>query len=176
VLAERHLTGASRFGLLFGAIGVGAGLGPLVIQRLVVDVRRARWLYGPYVLLGLVDLALAVTTNFSEALGALAVYGIGASTGIVAYSTILQTAVPDRIRGRVFAFCDLVWQTFRLVSIAVGGVIADAYTITFVYFVGGTIVRAAGLLGITQAGRPPTAARRTAQSENTADARHGVRR
>jgi hypothetical protein len=40
VLAERHLkAGAGHYGLLIGAIGVGAGLGPLVVQRLVEEVR-----------------------------------------------------------------------------------------------------------------------------------------
>lgn len=104
VLAERHLrVGAGRFGLLLGAIGVGAGLGPLVLQRLVADIRQRGWLFGPYLLRGAVDLTLASTSSFAVATGALGIYGVGTSTGNVTYNTILQTAVADRIRGRVFA-------------------------------------------------------------------------
>jgi MFS family permease len=156
VLAERHLrVGAGRFGLLLGAIGVGAGLGPLVLQRLVRDVRRSGWLFGPYLLRGLVDLTLALSTSFAVALGALAAYGVGTSTGNVTYNSVLQRGVPDRTRGRVFACYDVVWQTARLVSIGIGGVLADAYGITVVYLLGGSLLIAAGVLGVLGAGAPP---------------------
>lgn len=158
VLAERHLhVGAGRFGLLLGAIGVGAGLGPLVLQKLVRDVRRPGWLFGPYVLRGVVDLTLAVTTSFAAATGALAAYGVGTSTGNVTYNSVLQTGIADRIRGRVFAFYDVVWQSARLVSIGAGGVLADAYGITVVYVLGGALLLAAGVLGLSRAGVPPGA-------------------
>jgi hypothetical protein len=156
VLAQRHLhVGASRFGLLIGAIGVGAGLGPLVVQKLVRDVRRPGWLFGPYLLRGAVDLTLATTTSFAVAVGALAAYGVGTSTGTVTYNSVLQTDVPDRIRGRVFAFYDVVWQTARLLSIGVGGVLADAYGITVVYTLGGALLLGAGFFGLSGAGSPP---------------------
>ena len=162
VLAERHLhAGAGRFGLLLGAVGLGAGFGPLVLQRLVRDVRRSGWLFGPYLLRGVVDLTLAVTSSFAVATGALAAHGVGTSTGTVTYNTVLQTGVPDRIRGRVFAFYDVVWQTARLVSIGAGGVLADRYGITVVYAMGGVLLLVAGVVGISRAGPPPTAVHAT---------------
>lgn len=149
VLAERHLgVGPGRFGLLVGAIGVGAGLGPLFLQRLVADVRRPALLFGPYVLRGVVDLVLAAFTSFAVALGALAAYGVGTSTGMVTWNSVLQSSVPDRVRGRVFAFYDMVWQSARLVSIGVGGVAADAVGIRAVYVLGGALLVAAGSLGL----------------------------
>lgn len=60
--------------------------------------------------------------------------------------------VPDRLRGRVFAFYDVVWQTGRLVSIGLGGVAADRYGITAVYWAGGVLLLAAGALGLNRAG------------------------
>lgn len=156
VLAERHLhVGAGRFGLLIGAIGIGAGLGPVVLQRFVHDLRRPGWLFGPYVLRGLVDLTLAATTGFVLAFGALAAYGLGTSTGNVTYNSVLQTVVPDRIRGRVFAFYDVVWQSARLVSIGAGGVLADAYGIRAVYVLGGALLLTAGCFGLIRAGTAP---------------------
>nr|MBA3310426.1 MFS transporter [Nocardioidaceae bacterium] len=153
VLAEEHLDiGAGKFGLLLGAIGVGAGLGPLVLQRFVVDVRRPSLLFGPYLLRGVVDLVLATVSSFGVALGALALYGVGTSTGNVTYNSVLQMTVPDRLRGRVFAFYDVVWQTGRLVSIGFGGVAADRYGITAVYWAGGVLLLAAGALGLNRAG------------------------
>jgi MFS family permease len=149
VLAERHLdVGPGRFGLLLGAIGIGAGLGPLVLQRFVTDVRRPALLFGPYLLRGAVDLVLAAFSSFGLALGALAVYGVGTSTGHVTYQTVLQTTVPDRIRGRVFALYDMVWQSARLVSIGAGGLAADALGIRAVYLLGGALLIGAGVLGL----------------------------
>jgi len=134
---------------------VGAGFGPLLLQGVVSDVRRPGWLFGPYLLRGAVDLTLAATGSFAVAAGSLVAHGLGTSTGNVTYNSVLQTGVPDRIRGRVFAFYDIVWQTARLISIGVGGVLADAFGITVVYALGGVLLLAAGLLGVVRAGTRP---------------------
>jgi MFS family permease len=88
------------------------------------------------------------------ALGALALYGVGTSTGNVTYNSVLQTTVPDRLRGRVFAFYDVVWQSARLVSIGVGGVLADQVGITAVYLFGAALLALAGALGLARLRAP----------------------
>ncbi len=46
-LAERHLgTGPGGFGLLVGAIGGGAAVGPLLLARLTTDARRPALVFG----------------------------------------------------------------------------------------------------------------------------------
>ncbi|MGI8809158.1 MAG: MFS transporter [Acidimicrobiales bacterium] len=158
VLADRHLhAGPSRFGLLIAAIGVGAGLGPLVLRRLIANPRRPAVLFGPYLLRGGVDLTLAASSSFGVALAALGVYGVGTSTGMVTYNSLLQTTVPDRMRGRIFAFYDVVWQGARLISIAVGGVLADAMGVRAVYVFGGLLLLGAGALGLTRLRGPDLA-------------------
>lgn len=148
VLAERHLhTHATGFGFLLAAIGVGAGLSPLVLQRFVRDVRRPVLQFGPYLLRGVVDLVLATFTSLAVAVVALIGYGVATSTGNVAYTTALQTIVPDRIRGRIFASYDVIWQTGRLISIGIGGVLADLLGISAVYYLGGALLLVAGALG-----------------------------
>jgi MFS family permease len=151
VLAERHLgVGPGRFGLLIGAIGVGAGLGPLVLRRLMADPRRPALLFGPYLLRGGVDVTLAASSSFGVALVALGAYGVGTSTGMVTYNSLLQSTVADRMRGRIFAFYDVVWQAARLVSIGAGGVMADAFGIRAVYVLGGALLLAAGAFGLAR--------------------------
>ncbi len=151
VLAQRHLrVEASGFGLLLAAIGIGAGVGPLVLQRFVRDVRRPSLMFGPYLLRGVVDVVLAAFSNFAVAIGALAAYGLGTSTGNVTYNSALQATTPERLRGRVFAFYDVVWQTARLISIGVGGVLADQFGIRAVYLMGGILLLAAGGLGFAR--------------------------
>jgi MFS family permease len=151
VLAEQHLqVGPGRFGLLIAAIGVGAGLGPLVLRRFVADPRRPGLLFGPYLLRGGVDLTLAASSSFGVALVSLGAYGVGTSTGMVTYNSVLQTTVPERLRGRIFAFFDVVWQAARLLSIAIGGLLADAVGVRAVYLLGGLLLLAAGALGLTR--------------------------
>ncbi|MFJ8814824.1 MFS transporter [Amycolatopsis thermoflava] len=153
VLAERHLgTGPGGFGLLLGAIGVGAALGPVVLARLTANPRQPMLVFGPYLLRGLVDLVLATTRALPIAVIALALYGVSTSTGMVTYNSLLQAEVPDQTRGRVFAGFDMLWQTGRLASIALGGVAADALGISAVYLLGGLLLLAAGIIGLI--GRP----------------------
>lgn len=149
VLAQDHLqVGPSRFGWLLAAIGLGAGFGPLVLQRLVDDVRRPRFLFAPYLLRGAVDWVLAAFSSFGSAVGALALYGVGTSVGNVTYQSTIQVVVPDRLRGRVFTFYDVVWQSARLASIAGGGILADRIGIRSVYVLGGALLVVAGTIGL----------------------------
>jgi MFS family permease len=97
VLAGRQLrVGPDGFGLLLAAIGVGAALGPLLLARLISNPRRPALVFGPLLLRGLVDLVLASTRGLAIAMGALAVYGVGTSTGMVTYNSLLQAEAPPR--------------------------------------------------------------------------------
>jgi MFS family permease len=166
VLAGRHLgVGPGGFGLLLAAIGVGAGLGPLLLARLVSNPRRPALVFGPLLLRGLVDLVLATTRSLAIAMGALAVYGVGTSTGMVTYNSLLQAEVTSQVRGRVFAGFDLLWQTGRLTSLLLGGIAADALGIRAIYYLGGLLLLIAGALGL--AGLPPRATQQH-QSQPTA--------
>lgn len=144
--ADRFDVGPSGFGLLLGAIGVGAVLGPALLRRSIEPADR-RWLFGPYVMRGGVDLVLAATTSPVLASGSLVAYGVSTSTGMIAYQSTLQTEVPDRIRGRVFALFDVLWNAARLVSLGAGGLLADAIGIRSVYLLGGLLLLIAAVVG-----------------------------
>jgi MFS family permease len=148
VLARDHLAlPPSGYGLLLGAIGIGAVAGPAVLTRMVGDPRRPAFVFGPFVLRGLVDLVLATVTALPAALVALAAYGLGTSTGAVTLNSLLQTHTPPEARGRIFASFDLVWQLGRLVSLLVGGALAAALGIQAVYYLGGALLLLAAALG-----------------------------
>jgi MFS family permease len=149
ILAERHLgTGPGGFGLLLGAIGAGAALGPLLLSRRGLVVSRPALVFGPYLLRGLVDLILATTRSLPTALAALGLYGVGTSTGMVTCNSLLQAVVPGQNRGRVFAGFDMIWQTGRLASLGLGGAAADALGIQAVYLLGGVLLLLAGSTGL----------------------------
>ncbi|HUR22658.1 MAG TPA: MFS transporter [Acidimicrobiales bacterium] len=139
--------GPSGFGGLLGAIGVGAAGGPLLLRRRIRPGHPG-WLFGPYALRGCVDLVLAAVSTPLVAGGGLLLYGVGTSTGMVAYQSTLQTAVPAAVRGRAFAFYDVTWNAGRLVSLGLGGLLAEAIGIRAVYIVGGLLLMAAAGVGL----------------------------
>lgn len=153
VLAERHLRLApSGFAWLIGAIGAGALLGPLIPNTLARDYRDARWLFVPYIVRGLGDVSIAVFTPLPVALLILFIYGLNTSTGMVVFSSTVQVAVPEHVRGRVFTLLDVTWNAMRLLSLALGGVIVDVWGIAPLYWLGGALLTLAGVLGLTLLG------------------------
>jgi len=157
VLATTHLhLAAQGFGWLLAAIGIGALLGPFLSNGLTrgrpLDVRL---LFVPYLIRGAGDIALGLVVGLPWALVILFIYGLNTSTGMVASNTILQTVIPDRVRGRVFTLLDVTWAAMRLLSLGLGGLLADRAGITAVYIVGGALLALAGALGLALLGRLP---------------------
>ena len=149
VLADRWLgIGSGGFGLLLAAIGVGAAAGPLLLSR-YIRAGDKRWLFGPFVVRGGVDLTLATFANPVVAGGALLAYGMSTSTGMVAYQSTLQTIVPADKRGRVFAFYDVLWSSTRLISLAAGGILADLIDVRLVYVLSAILLVVAAAVGLT---------------------------
>ena len=148
VLAEHRLdVGPTGFGLLLACIGVGAALGPFLFRHRIRAVDR-RWLFGPLAVRGAVDLVLASTRNAVVAGGALSAYGMSTSTGMVAYQSTLQTAVPIALRGRAFALYDVLWNVARLASLGAGGLLVELVGVQWVYAVGGALLFTAALVGL----------------------------
>ena len=147
VLAQERLGAGAGFGVLVAAIGMGAALGPLLLLRLIKDPLRPLFVFGPYAVRGLVDLVLATGTGLPLAAGALVLYGLSTSVGSVSFTSLVQSRVPDDLRGRAFAGFDVLWQTGRLLSLLGGGLLADAVGIRAVYLLGGLLLLAAAAAG-----------------------------
>lgn len=155
VLAVRHLgADGGEYGLMLAAIGVGAFLGPILLTRMSRQVRRPRVMFAAFGVRGGVDLVIASVAAVPATLAALTVYGLATSTGNVTFSSVLQTHVPEALRGRVFSAFDLIWQSMRLVSLLAGGVLADLLGIRSVYYVGGLLLLLAAVAGLGARARP----------------------
>jgi len=157
VLASTRLhLAAQGFGWLLAAIGVGALLGPFLSNRLTggryLDMRL---LFVPYIIRGIGDIALGLVVGLPWALVILFVYGLNTSTGVVASNSILQTVIPDRVRGRVFTLLDVTWAAMRLLSLGLGGLLADRVGVAAVYVIGGALLTLAGALGLGLLGHLP---------------------
>ncbi len=153
VLSERHLRQPPEgFAWLIGAIGVGALVGPLIPNTFARDYRNARWLFAPYIIRGIGDVLIAVFTPLPIALVILFVYGLNTSTGMVVFNSTIQGAIPDAVRGRAFTLLDVSWSAMRLVSLGLAALIVDRVGIEPLYWLGGSLLAAAGVLGLVLLG------------------------
>lgn len=154
VLSQRFLRlPPAGFAWLILAIGMGALVGPLIPNTLAKDYRNARWLFVPYLIRGVGDVLLATIRSVPVALFLLFVYGLNTSTGMVVFSSTVQGAVPDAMRGRVFTLLDVTWSLMQLLSLALGGVAVDRVGIQALYWAGGALLFVAGVLGLALLGR-----------------------
>ncbi|MDQ6694301.1 MAG: MFS transporter [Chloroflexota bacterium] len=153
VLAERqmHLP-PEGFAWLLMAIGAGALIGPLLLGSFTRNYQDTRLLFVPYIIRGVGDVLLAIVSA-PVALIVLFVYGLNTSTGMVVYSSLMQSHVPAEMRGRVFTLMDLTWNLMRLISLALGGVAAEWLGIAAVYYAGGSLLAMSGLFGLLLLGR-----------------------
>lgn len=154
VLSERHLRlPPEGFAWLIGAIGAGALIGPLIPNAFARDYRDARWLFVPYLIRGMGDVLIAVFMPLPIALLILFVYGLNTSTGMVVFNSTIQGVIPDAMRGRVFTLLDVSWSTMRLLSLGLGALLVDRIGIEPLFWVGGSLLFLAGVLGLALLGR-----------------------
>jgi predicted MFS family arabinose efflux permease len=96
---------AAGIGVLYGARGIGAALGPILLRYVLgqkpATLRRA---LGPaYFIIGVFYAALSVAPNLAAAAACVLLAHLGGAILWVFSTVLLQMEVPDRFRGRVFA-------------------------------------------------------------------------
>jgi MFS family permease len=134
--------GPERLGLLFAAAGVGTILGALFLASLGSNPRR-----GPIFLTGILIWVVALTGfalsgQFWISMAALLVFGIGQTLAGTTTITLLQTRVPDQMRGRMMSLNTLIIMGVRpLGDFPAGALIAGIGA-------PGTVLLSAGLVGI----------------------------
>ena len=103
--------GPERLGFLFSAAGVGTIVGALFLAS-SASRRGATYLSGMFV--WVVALAIFAATNrFSVALSSLLVFGFGQTLTATSTITLLQTRVPDELRGRMMSLNTLLIMGVR---------------------------------------------------------------
>lgn len=101
--------GANGYGVLMSASGIGAFIGALVVATYGHLFAPRRLALGGVWLFAASLFALALARNFYVALAFLFVAGFGMLLFFSTSNTVLQTIVPDEMRGRVMGVWSLVF-------------------------------------------------------------------
>jgi len=102
--------GATGLGVLMAAVGVGAVVAALGLAAYGPHIRKGRLLLWTGPILGLAIAAFAVAPWFPLALAILPVSGGAMILNTAVTNTLLQTIVPDELRGRVMGFYTFVFM------------------------------------------------------------------
>ncbi|MCW2602653.1 MAG: tmk [Pseudonocardiales bacterium] len=110
--------GDAAYGVLFGAVFVGLGLGIALGPRVARELSRRR-LFGLSIMLAGGALVLtAVMPHVVLAVAFVVCVGFGAGVAYLSGMTLLSAEVDDALRGRVFAFIQSLVRVVLILSLA----------------------------------------------------------
>ena len=121
--AEVFRGGADTLGVLIGAAGAG-GIAAMLVLASRKDVRGlTAWIAGSALAAGVALAVFSYSTWFVLSLAMISIVGFAALTVAMGVSTIIQTIVEDRMRGRVMGLFTVSFMgMFPLGSLAAGAV------------------------------------------------------
>ena len=119
--------GAAGVGLLYAAVSAGAVVAAFTTGWLGTARRLGRIVVYAVLVWGLGIVVLGLTSSLCVAMAALAIAGAADSVSAVCRSTILQTATPDSMRGRMSSIFMLVVAGGPRVGDVESGVVAAAF-------------------------------------------------
>jgi MFS family permease len=160
---------ALELGWLMSAQAIGGLLGGMLVARLGTNIEPRRLLGPCAILFGLVDLAIfnypAFFPSFTIALILFVIVGLpGAGFG-ASFSTLLQSNVADRYRGRIFGALNTTAALLTVVGMGFASVAGDKVGIVPVINIQGYGYVLAGLLALLWLGLKTTLPKRSPQSQ-----------
>ena len=133
-------TGASGYGLLVTFVGIGAVCGALTLAALGSRVRRGKL----FRMSAFAFAALLILFSFVNvrpvAAGVLLFLGLTMLINGALANGILQSAVPDELRGRVMAAYVFVYVGFTPIGSLIAGAVAHATSVQWAIGMGGAIM------------------------------------
>ncbi len=143
------------FGLLWAASGLGAVVGALFASSWL-EHRSMTALYGVAIgLMGLADVAAAVSPNVWVAVWCVVLSGIGNASALVCNTLLVQRGAADHVRGRAFTL--IMGSNFAVLGLgmAAAGPLVDAVGARWVWGAAGGIAFVAAATGYGMLRRTP---------------------
>ncbi len=135
-------TGASGYGLLLSFVGIGALTGALSLAGLGARIRRGRLFNATaYAFAGLTIL-FSLMRSVHLAAFVLLFLGLTMLINGALANGILQSVVPDELRGRVMATYVFVYVGFTPIGSFLAGVVARSVGVQWAIFSGGVVMLA----------------------------------
>ncbi len=131
-------TSARGYGLMLGAIGVGAVVGALVLQRWRAALHARGLVAGAMAMYGVCVLAVSQTRSLELAVLLLLPAGVGWISSLSSLSALVQLSAPPHVKSRILALYQLAFLTGWSIGWGIGGVFASHYGV-------GATVTVAGL-------------------------------
>jgi MFS family permease len=137
--------GAWGVGVLRSAPAAGALLAAAVLSRFPIRRGGGPLLFGGFAMMGVAGVVFGLSQNLVFSIAALFVMGLGDMVSTVIRQTLIQTATPDAMRGRVFAVNSLFYGTAGQLGAFRAGVMAEYIgAVGSVLVGGGVLVGAVG--------------------------------
>jgi MFS family permease len=124
-LIGAHDLGAVRLGILMGAAGVGALLGALTLAMRSGLKGLGRWVAVCCAGFGLSLMLFASSKSFWLSVALLLPVGYFIMLQMAASNTLIQSMVPDALRGRVMAVYSMMFMGMAPIGALLGGAISD---------------------------------------------------
>jgi MFS family permease len=119
--------GAGGYGVLMASVGVGAMLGALAIAAFSRRLPKGPLLLTGGTAFGLLVAAFTFSRWFAVSVALLAVAGCAMIVNNALTNTMLQTLVPDQLRGRVMGFYSFVFVGLAPLGAFQAGVFAERF-------------------------------------------------
>jgi len=151
IFADQILHGGARgLGLLMGATGIGALLGALVLASRTGVRGLGRIAAFSAAGFGVTLVVFSFSKNFYFSLAVLVPVGFTMMTQMAAVNTLIQSMVPDRLRGRMMSLYSMMFIGMAPVGALFGGAVANWLGAPWAVAIGGMASFAAACLFYTQ--------------------------
>jgi MFS family permease len=130
---------SARVGWLFSSIGVGGVLGALVTPRLIRRLPIFLLLLVSLCFDGVIVILFSLCDTMLVAMACYAMFGIIGSVSMIVQDTLIQSIVPENLRGRVYGAFGPITGPFSLLSVAFGTSLATVIGVRGVFLLCGLL-------------------------------------
>jgi MFS family permease len=139
-------SGARGLGILMGAAGIGALAGSFVLAMRASVQGLGRWVAAACALTGIALVSFSFSRNFALSAAILTCAGMAMMVQMASSNTLIQSMVPDELRGRVMALYSMMFMGMGPLGALLAGSIAERTGAPAAVAAGGMVTLLAALV------------------------------